>query len=414
MTGESYDILVIGGQLAGALATLALVQRRPDLRVLLLETGDAPDPGAAWTCLIDEIDPADRWLVEPFAKTWRRYEVRMPRYRRNLSLPVMTLTAKALAAALAEHVPADARISGEVVALDAGGVRLADGRDIRARAVIDARAGTAWPHLQGGWLVSFSQVLGLARTHDIQRPVLIDARVPQRNGFRMMRFVPLGKDRLQASDCYYIETPQIPVKLMRGRLEEYCRFCNWSVESAEGGGVSVLPVFSEGDFEAFSDEVLAGDVARIGPAAGLVQPLTAHELPVAVRIACRLAEQQDCNGPALAQACREWSAAHWRAGKWHRSLVRLMYGAATSKRRYKILERVYRLDHELVRAIHASRPRWWGRVRTFLGKPPIPVRQSISALMGGGWPRPELVPSAAGTPEAADDAADEMLETTSP
>ena len=193
MKGDFADIVIAGGGLPGVLAALALARSRPDLRLVLVDPGHGSNDGRAWSCLPTDIPKRQRWLIEPlFDGAWRKYEVRFPRFARVVHTPMRMITRKAVDAALHEALPEGAVIGGVAIAgLDAGGVCLADGRRIHATAVIDARRGRIFPHLSGGWRVMYGQLLRFEHKHPFAHPLLIDARVSQRDGCRFYTVVPV-------------------------------------------------------------------------------------------------------------------------------------------------------------------------------------------------------------------------------
>src|SRR6185295_5109919 len=88
-------------------------------------------------------------------------------------------------------------------------VKLADGRTLSGRAVIDARGPQRAERRAGTGFQKFVGLELLVRSHAITRPILMDATVPQLDGFRFMYVLPLGPDRLLVEDTYFSTSPDL-------------------------------------------------------------------------------------------------------------------------------------------------------------------------------------------------------------
>lgn len=113
----------------------------------------------------------------------------------------------------------------------------------------------------------------------------------------------------------------------------------------------------------------------------MFQPMTGYSLPDAVRFAQWLADEWPMEGRLLAHATREWAALHWRQGRYYRLLGRMLFGAARPAQRWRIFERFYRLSPALIGRFYAGRSTLRDRIRILCGRPPVPIRDAMRALM---------------------------------
>ena len=60
----SFDLVIVGGGLAGGLCALALRHRRPDIRLLLIEPGATIGGNHLWSFFESDVAPAHRWLTD--------------------------------------------------------------------------------------------------------------------------------------------------------------------------------------------------------------------------------------------------------------------------------------------------------------------------------------------------------------
>ena len=404
MKGDFADIVIAGGGLPGALAALALAKARPDLRLVLVDSGHGSGDGRMWPFFLTDVPKDQRWLIEPLIDgAWRKYEVRFPRFMRVINTPMRMITRHTVDAALNEALPGGAVIGGvAITGLDAGGIDLADGRRIHATAVIDARRGRIFPHLHGGWRVMYGQLIRFAHKHPFAHPLLIDARVSQRDGCRFVTCVPISAHTALLRETVYAEERDIDSATMAARIAEYCSIANWQVAEILHEQRAELPLVAGGDFDAFraSGE---GGVARIGGWAGLFHPFSGDEIGPAVSTALALATLPelaggDISGTALERATRRLARAHWDTSGFGRLLAKMMFGAAGPRRRYKLFEWIYRLDQPLIEAVYAGTLRWHERLRMLLGRPPLPLTRMLALATGDIGPLPPLDASGAASP----------------
>ncbi|MEO6091413.1 MAG: lycopene beta-cyclase CrtY [Novosphingobium sp.] len=387
MSGRNIDLAILGGGLAGGLIALALAKLRPELRLLLIERGETFGVNHLWSCFASDVAPSDEWLIDPLiAGRWPGYDVHFPGHSRRLATGYRSLASERLDAALRAALPAEALMPGvEAGAAGHRKVLLADGTEITAGAVIDARGLAGMPHMTGGWQKFAGQMLRLTRPHALDRPVVMDARVEQHDGYRFVYCLPFGPAEVFVEDTYYSDSAALDLPLLRARIAAYARERGWEIEAVTREECGVLPVIAEGDFAAFWPEH-DEQTARAGARAALVHPLTSYSLPIAVRFALHIARLRDLSGPTLARASRAWAQAHWQQGRLYRLLARMLFGAAAPEERLRVLERFYRLPEPLIERFYAERSTRADGVRILAGRPPVPVLAALASLSGRGRP----------------------------
>ena len=60
---------------------------------------------------------------------------------------------------------------------------------------------------------------------------------------------------------------------------------------------------------------------------------------------------------------------------------RMLFIAAEPSERYRVLQRFYRLDDGLVRRFYAGQSTALDKVRTLVGKPPVPIGRALGVLL---------------------------------
>ena len=377
MPAPRPDLIIVGGGLAGGLAALAASRATPDRSVTVIEPG--PIGGNhLWSFFGSDIAGDHRALLDPLvAHSWSGYDVRFPGHRRHLPQPYSTIESEALDRAV--RASGAMIVAGRAEHLTPTSVGLSDGTTIHGAAVLDARGLTAPPQgLSCGWQKFVGRAIDVPSGHGVDQPVVMDATVDQRDGYRFIYLLPFSRTRVFVEDTYYSESPELDQAALGRRIDDYARASGWKGAVATREERGVLPVVTGGDFDRFwpADD----GVARAGVRAGLFHPLTSYSLPDAVRFAHWLATQAP-SGDRLGAATRAYARAHWRRGRFDRMLARMLMKAAEPAQRYRVLERFYRLPAPLIERFYAGQTTLADRVRILAGRPPVSIARAIKAIM---------------------------------
>lgn len=376
MAAPDFDLLILGGGLAGGLTALALARRRPDLRVGIVEPGARIGGNHLWSFFESDVAPADRCLVEPLiGHRWNAYEVRFPAHSRILDQAYRTIESEALDAAVRAALPGERILRAASVTVDVTAATLDDGRTVTAAAILDARGGKA-EGLQLGWQKFVGQLLHIPQGHGLSHPIVMDADVDQANGYRFVYCLPFSRTELFVEDTYYADEQDLDLGALRDRIGDYAAAQGWQIAERTREECGQLPVLKGGDFDALWP---ATDlVARAGAKGAFFHPLTSYSLPDAVRFATWIATlpRFDDLGPAT----RSRAKTHWRRGQFDRLLSRMLFDAADPAQRYRVLERFYRLPSPLIARFYAGKSTAFDRARILTGRPPVPISRALRAL----------------------------------
>jgi lycopene beta-cyclase len=379
----SANLILVGGGLANSLIAWRLRQLRPDVDTVVLERGGTLGGNHVWS-FHDADLTADqrRWIAPLVEQSWDGYDVRFPGRRRRLRGGYHALTSDRLHRVIGDALGESARTGVEVVAVEPRSARLADGSTLEADAIVDGRG-----DLEGGALrVAFQKFVGqwleLEAPHGLDRPLLMDATVEQRDGFRFVYSLPFGERRIHVEDTRYSDGPALDREELASEIDAYARHMGWKIRRVEREERGVLPIVLGGDIEAFWS-TLPG-VPRSGVRAALFHPTTGYSLPEAVRLADDLAGLEDLSAESLHRFVLRRSLHRWRRDGYFRLLNRMLFQAAEPERRYRVLERFYGLSEGLISRFYAGRLTRRDRLRVLLGKPPVPVGRALRCLFDGG------------------------------
>ena len=372
-------LIICGGGLAGGLAAIAIAKRRPDIDLLLVEQGRTLGGNHIWSFFDSDIDEDCRWLIDQVARRrWPDHEVKFPARSRLLPLGYNSVHSSDLDAAVRAHLSSkELRLGEPVGEIGANFVTVGPDR-IEADCVIDARGLTAMGGLELGWQKFMGRLFRFAEQHHVVRPMIMDATVPQIDGFRFVYLLPLSPTDLLVEDTYYSASPVLDCEAVAERLEEVVGRLGLGPAEAITEERGVLPVVISGSLDDLWSPLEA--VPRLGLRGGFFHPTTGYSLPDAVRNAVLLAEQRDFSPAAISALLRGRSEQLWRERRFFQLLNRMLFRAAEPSERYRVLEHFYRLPQATIARFYAARLSPLDKLRILSGSPPVPIRRALNAL----------------------------------
>ena len=379
---DDADLVLVGGGLANGLLAWRLRQLRPQLRVLLLEAGPALGGNHTWSFHATDLTPAQHaWLAPLVVHRWDSHTVRFPRRQRRLEGGYASITSTRFAEVLQRDLGAAVRLGQQVTSVAPQAVTLEGGSALRAGAVVDGRGQLPEAGIRLGWQKFVGREFRLESDHGLSAPILMDATVPQRDGYRFVYTLPLDARTVLVEDTYYADGATLDPQRVRRDIDAYVQAQGWRPAALLREEQGVLPIVLAGDPQRLWDA--AGGVPRTGLSAALFHPTTGYSLPDAVRLAELVAGLPDLRAPALFDAIRHHALAQWRRQAFFRVLNRMLFQAAVPTERWRVMERFYGLPEPLVARFYAGRPTLADKLRIVSGKPPVPLGAALQAAWGG-------------------------------
>lgn len=376
----ALPLVIVGGGLAGALAAVRLAELHPDLPLLLVESGDAIGGNHTWSFFDSDVPDGLQDLVAALAPVrWPRHRVHFPGRTRELAMAYNSVAAPALDALVRERLAGRLRLGTKVTRIASDGIELAGGERIGARGVIDARGPQgAMPGLELGWQ-KFVGIEFAAASPEPDCATVMDACLPQLDGYRFVYVLPLGPDRVLVEDTYYSNDAELDREAVSGRVRALAaeRGLLGSELRQEAG---VLPILIGGDPDRFwpADD----PVARLGLAGGFFHATTGYSFGLALRLADELARLPGEFGSAeLARWTRARFLRHWRETWYFRLLNRMLFHAAKPGERWRVFAHFYRLPAERIARFYAGELTPIDRLRILSGRPPVGIGAALKALL---------------------------------
>lgn len=377
--GTNFDLIFAGGGLAASLAAYRLAQVRPELKIAIAEKDQSLGGNHTWCFHGTDVSPQQLEWLSPFITTrWEAgQDVCFPQRQRTLTTPYYSATSDQLAQVMAA-TPITHLTGTEAVALEPSRLTLANQQSLTGT-VLDARGAAPSPHMN----IAFQKFLGLelrfAEPHGLTRPIIMDATVPQTDGYRFVYVLPFNDDTALIEDTYYADGEDFSREELRAGIHRYAGSQGWSIAETIREEEGVLPIVLEGDMDAYWQEQAAGP-APVGLRAALFHPVTGYSLPEAAALADVIAEQADLSPESLAQTIEHHAKSRWHAHRFSRLLNRMLFRAAEPALRYVVLQRFYGLPQPLIERFYAGQSTTGDRLRILAGKPPVPILRALKVL----------------------------------
>lgn len=375
---EVFDYALVGGGLQNCLIALALLRQQPRARFVLLERGERLGGNHLWCLHAADVPQAARELVDPLiVARWPRYEVRFTNFGRVVDDEYAAVSSDRLhevvTRALETHETGHIEFGANVASVGAQQVELADSRIIRARLVVDARGPERLPPSPAAYQKFVGLELRVARGTAPECPVLMDACVPQVDGFRFFYVIPLSPTRVLVEDTYFSDSPDLNQPAIRSEIFAYAANSGIKIEGVERAESGVLPLPLERMPAATATMPL-----RAGYAGGWFHPTTGYSFPVALRLATFLAERNI--DATFGSDFTSFVRVRDRQLRFCLLLNRLLYRACSPVDRWQVLQRFYTLPTATIRRFYALDTTHLDRARIVCGKPPrgVTVRSALT------------------------------------
>ena len=374
------DLIFVGGGLANGLMAWRLSKLQPKLRILLLESGSTLGGNHTWCFHEDDVTAQQKkWLAPLIVHQWDHYSVHFPGKSRRLDSGYFAVTSERFHNVIQSELGTRAKLKTRVLSLAPKMVHLNDGQILTAYAVIDGRGNQVNPFVSLGYQKFLGQELRLNSAHGLKGPILMDACVPQQDGYRFVYVLPLAADTVLVEDTFFANDSPIDTASLRRNIVAYVRQQGWKVMAVLREETGVLPLTLAGDPKAFWNA--ANGLVKSGLSAGLFNPATGYSLPDAVRLTDHLSAlpASQLKAEYLFDVVRTHAIKQWNDQGFFRLLNRMLFFAAAPQDRWRVLEKFYGLPSPLIRRFYAARLRSFDKLRILTGKPPVAIGAAFRA-----------------------------------
>lgn len=378
MSKSDRAICIVGAGLSGCLVAWLLRSRRPELRVILFDEGRQVARARTWSFHETDVSVELAREIEPLvARRWQGHEVRFPNQTRRFSSGYRSIEPEILESRVRE-AGAEFRFGARVAQLRRNVVELADGSRWDADCALDAR-GYRGSSARLGYQKFFGQLVRFSRPHALTAPILMDAAVEQKDGYRFVYVLPWSESEALIEDTRYSRAPTIDAAECEAEIARYAHARGWEIKSVLRVESGALPIPL--------DEELAGppgdpgdEIPRIGMAGGFFHPVTGYSLPDAARLADLIASAPEVTTESARSIVERYRRERRSRANFYRLLNRMMFLAAPDAERRRIFARFYRLPEATIRRFYAGETNWADRMRLLSGKPPVPLAPALRSM----------------------------------
>ena len=376
-----FDLVLVGGGLQNSLILLATLHRRPNSRILLVERDARLGGNHTWSFHTAVVEPGDWPFIDPLVeRRWPRHRVAFPDHERELAQEYASILSDRLDEVVRTRIAAHKQcelVTGvsadEIGAHDVG---LSDGRRVAAELVVDARGPDRYAAVGAAGYQKFVGLeLRLAAPSPVEDPILMDATVPQTDGFRFFYVLPLSDQRVLVEDTYYSDSPRLDRESLRDEVFGYARRLGLEWAGVEREEAGVLPIPIQQTCEQSTESPLVA-----GYQGGWFHATTGYSFPLALRLARHVAAR--IPGSVFDEAYQQMVREHRRQTRYALLLNRMMFHAFVPEERYSPLSRFYRLPEATILRFYALATTAWDRARVVVGRPPRGF--SLGRLLSGG------------------------------
>jgi len=257
-------------------------------------------------------------------------------------------------------------------------VTLTGGETIEAACVIDGRGVRGDDNLTLGYQKFVGKEVRCTRPHGQSVPIIMDATVPQQDGYRFIYTLPMDETRILVEDTYYSDGPELDDHTVGTEVDAYAQRRGFQIAEVVREERGILPIVLTGDINGFWAS--SGGIPRSGMRAALFHPTTGYSLPDAVRFADLLATRQPGSTAEAHALSKRYSITTWRQRNFFRVLNRFLFFAAEPDKRAGVMERFYTLPEPLIERFYACRLKPRDKARILIGRPPVPVSRALQNI----------------------------------
>ena len=358
------EMIIVGAGLSGLLTAWRCLDVNPTLRIFMIESSDKIAGDHTWSFNRSDVpDYLQDWIKPFIAYQWDSYDVKFPKFTRHLNIAYCTGNSETLRACVKLHRDSgrlQVWLNTQVINISANDVTLESGEILSAQCVLDARGFEARDNVFLGYQKFVGHVIKTPKPHGVTHPIIMDATVPQLGGYRFVYCLPYTDTEILVEDTYYTDGANLKSQEVDARIKAYI-LDNLGLRAYETirREKGVLPITLAAKAGAYHSQA-------IGIRGGFYHAVTGYSFPDALFLADKIAHNQQIS-----------HRDKWRSENFLRLLNRMLFRAAKPEARYKVLQRFYGLNEDLIERFYRNRLTKKDKLRILAGKPPVPVTKAL-------------------------------------
>lgn len=378
-----YDCVFVGGGLANCIIAYWFKTRNPNLKIIIIEKNDHLGGNHTWSFHEKDLTKSEFGYIEPFiSKKWEGYSVDFPSHQRELSTAYYSIRSEELNEKVKSIV--DVEFGEDAVGVAPHNVTGRSGKQWSSHVVFDGRGFVQFDDQMVGYQKFVGMELEMEVPHGLNRPVLMDAKVEQKDGFRFFYCLPWDDRRMLIEDTRYSDNSSIDVKEFQQEIKEYAHKKGWKIKAINREEIGALPIPLRANYLPSNKGLPEAWIQRLVPCVGVrggfFHSTTGYSVPDTARVIDRLVDldpKYDVIFPEIVKLAKKTSGRQW----FFRLLNRMLFQGSAPDKRYKILEFFYRMPKGLIGRFYSGKMWPTDYVRIFLGVPPIKVKDALRCIL---------------------------------
>jgi lycopene beta-cyclase len=238
------------------------------------------------------------------------------------------------------------------------------------------------PQKTKAWQKYVGLEVELMEPHGLDHAILMDASVPQIDGFRFFQALPWSPTRLLIEDNYYSHHPGLKIERIEQEVLHYMARRKWSVRQVLAHSHGALPLILELPKNQ-DPERLNPEIPRIGAESGFFHPVAGLTVPTLLRQITAITEKSNLTMPSILRTLREVEDEAKVRLRYDRLMNRLLFRASEPTQRYRVLSHFYRMPEPLIERFYAGKTHVFDQMRLMAGRPPVPWSKALRVLREG-------------------------------
>lgn len=360
-------IAIIGGGLWGGLLAFALQKRSPDIDFILYESQEKLGGNHTWCFHDSDVSEEAMPLLLPFIrKSWSGYEVAFPAFKKNIEIPYHAISSVNFDSTLRKLIP-EKRIRTSTF------ITVPEALE-EAELVFDCRG--LLPLEKCGYQKFAGLEIQTMSPHGIYQPVLMDATVPQLDGFRFLYLLPFDEKTLLVEDTRYSSNSELDIQKLHEDITHFIADKKWVIRNILRDEAGILPI-------PFHYQEPQENQSSVIDLKGIFHDTTGYSLPDAARLIQRIVHGQ-LDDETIQKKVSDYRRETQSNRQFFCFLNRMMFLAAEDEDRYKTLQFFYRNQESVIKKFYAGRMNGWDRATFFLGRPPVKMTRALQTIMRSG------------------------------
>lgn len=356
--------VILGGGLWGSLLAYRLFQLFPEKDFILFEKGKTLGGNHTWSFFGSDITIKDLEWLQPFiGKSWPRYEVSFPRYQRTIETPYHSITSERLHSVVSSFVPGPRlQLNKEISLSEALSI---------GEFVFDARG--IFQSGPAGYQKFVGLDLQLESPHGIKHPMIMDAKIQQKDGFRFFYLLPWNENRILIEDTRYSNDSGLSEDEIISEIHEFIHGKGWRIHKVARKETGVLPLPWTEQTKQSEEKVI--DLA------GIFHDTTGYSFPQVMKLLSLLEKKKVLSEGVAQSEVKKLRSDLVSNRKFFRLLNLMMFHASSPDERYRMLQYFYTKSPGLIERFYSGQLSNFDRVRFFAGKPPVRITDAMKILV---------------------------------